>query len=535
MEKQLDDLRAKMERSGQALAQFEKELNVINPEEKTSMLSARLLQLNTEFTVAQADRIRKEAAYNSMKAGTVEAAQVSTQGEALAKLAEKLNESRQHFAQIKATFGDGHPEYRKSASELDELQKQFESARINIANRITVDYQQAENREQMLKNDLLATKAESDSLNTRSFEYKQLQQDAEADKKLYDQLIRKIQEAGINSGFQNNNVSIADSARPAAKPVFPNTQLNVGLAAFASLLLGLAAALVSDTMDTTIRDAEAASRYLGTDVIGMLPSVNKLSALQKLPTSAQEAITPTLKEVEISNDYRRKGYYRTISGFEESIRTLRNTILLGDLDAHVRSLMITSAGPSEGKSTVSIHLAIAHAGQGQKTLLVDGDLRRPSISRAFGLTVKNGLTDILTGKMSWRGIIVPVPGRPNLFILPAGAPSHRAADLIGPRISELLDEFQKEFDLVVLDTPPLLGFAEPLRMAAVADAVIVVAYAGQTKRKAVAGVLTAMARVHANILGVVLNQVKRDTSSDGYSYYGYYRPYYYQQYANRKG
>jgi Mrp family chromosome partitioning ATPase len=101
-------------------------------------------------------------------------------------------------------------------------------------------------------------------------------------------------------------------------------------------------------------------------------------------------------------------------------------------------------------------------------------------------------------------------------------------------MSELLDEFHKEFDLVVLDSPPLLGFAEPLRMAAVADAVIVISYAGQTKRKAVAGVLTALGRVHSNVLGVVLNQVKRDTSSDGYAYYGYYRPYYYRQYAQQK-
>jgi uncharacterized protein involved in exopolysaccharide biosynthesis len=359
MEKQLDELRAKMERSGQALSEFEKELNVINPEEKTNILSSRLLQLNTEYTNAQADRIRKEAMFNSMKAGTLEAAQVSTQGEALARLNERLNDARQHFAQVKATFGDGHPEYRKAAYELEELQKQLDATRANIAQRIEVDYRQAVNREQMLQADVVATKAESDSLNSRSFEYNRLKQDAEADKKLYDQLIRKIQEAGINSGFQNNNVTIADSARPTVNPVFPKTSINVLLAAIASLILGLVAAITSDAMDTTLRDAENASRYLGTDVIGMLPSVKKLSELTKSPTGAVVATEPTPKQIEAANDYRKKGYYRTISGFEESIRTLRNTILLGDLDTQIRSLMITSAGPGEGKSTVSAHLAIA--------------------------------------------------------------------------------------------------------------------------------------------------------------------------------
>jgi polysaccharide biosynthesis transport protein len=308
--------------------------------------------------------------------------------------------------------------------------------------------------------------------------------------------------------------------------------LNLLVAALASLLLGVAAALVSDSMDTTVRDAEQTSRYLGVDVIGMLPSVKNANELAKSPTVKKDKAL-TSKEIEVANDYRRKGYYRTISGFEESIRTLRNTILLGDLNVRLRSLMVTSAGPSEGKSTVSVHIAIAHAGQGLKTLIVDGDLRRPSVARAFGMKPPSGLSDILTGKMAVNELLIPVPGRANLFILPAGPPSHRAADLIGPRMADLLDELTKDFDLVVLDSPPLLGFAEPLRMAAAADAVIVVSYAGQTKRKAVAGVLTALSRVHANVLGVVLNQIKRDTTADGYAYYGYYRPYYYRQYAQR--
>ena len=533
MEKQLDELQAKMERSNQKLADFEKELNVVNPEEKTNILSSRLLQLNTEYTTAQGDRIRKESVYNSMKSGTLEAAQVSTQGEELAKLTERLNEARQHFAQIKTTFGASHPEYRKAASEVEELQNQFDGMRKNIANRIEVDYRQALNREQMLQTDVAAIKAESDRLNARSFEYHQLKQEAEADKTLYEELIRKIREAGINAGFQNNNVRIADLARPGAKPVFPNTTLNLMLAGLFSLLLGVGAAIMTDAMDTTVRDPEQASRYLGTDVIGMLPAV-KRSAQLSMPVSDQkDTALAKVEDTPDSKSYHRKGYYRSISGFEESIRTLRNTILLGDINVHLGSLLITSAGPGEGKSTIACHLAISHAGQGQKTLLLDGDLRRPSIARRFGLTPKNGFSNVLTGEVQWKDVVVPAPGKPNLFILPAGTPSHRAADLIGPRMGDLLDEFAKEFDLVILDAPPLLGFAEPLRMAAVANAVIVVTQAGETQRKAVGGVLTALGRVRANVLGVVLNRIKRDTTSDGYAYYGYYRPYYYQHYAQR--
>jgi succinoglycan biosynthesis transport protein ExoP len=124
-----------------------------------------------------------------------------------------------------------------------------------------------------------------------------------------------------------------------------------------------------------------------------------------------------------------------------------------------------------------------------------------------------------------------VDGKPNLSIIPSGPPSHRAADVIGPRMADLVDEFAREYDLIILDAPPLLGFAEPLQMATAADGVLVVSRAGETKRKAVGSVIAALTRLRANVIGVVLNQVKRNTS-DGYSYYGYYRNQYY--YSNRE-
>src|ERR1035441_8171076 len=206
MEKQIDELKAKMEKSGMDLAQFEKDLDVINPEEKTNILSARLLQLNTEYTTAQADRVSKEAAWNAMKSGSLEAAQVSSQGQDLAKLSDTLNQARQRFALVKSTYGSTHPEYRKAASEVAEVERQFESTRSNIAERIEVEYREALNREQMLQKTVAETKAEWDRINSKSFEYQQLKREAEADKTLYDELIRKIREADINAGFQNNNI-----------------------------------------------------------------------------------------------------------------------------------------------------------------------------------------------------------------------------------------------------------------------------------------------------------------------------------------
>lgn len=521
VERQIEDLKAKMERSGQRQAQFERELNVINPEEKTSILSARLLQLNAEYTSAQADRVRKESQFNSMKGGSLEAAQISSQGEALIRLSERVNESRQKLAVIKSTYGVNHPEFKKVASDVAEMQRQFEDLRRNIAGRIEADYHQSRNREVMLKHSVEETKNEFDHLNGRSFQYQQLKREADGDKKLYDELNRKIQEAGINAGFQNNSmIRIADEARAGAKAVFPSLRLNLLLAMLFASLLGIGAAVLTDMLDNTVRDPEQVSRTLNTDVIGTLPAVKDIKGLignSALPQMMNGIVKYTGTEA-------RDGY-KAISTYEESIRTLRNSILLGDFDRRLRSLLVTSATPGEGKTTTAVHLAVAHSDQRKRTLIIDCDLRRPSVHQKLNIHPTQGLSNVLTEEVGWRDVIMKIDRHPDLDIIAAGPPSRRASDLIGSRMVELLEQASKEYDLIIVDSPPLLGFAEPLQMATAADGVIVVTKAGQTSRKAVGTVIQTLQRLRANVVGVVLNQVKKDMS-DSYYYYGYYRKYY---------
>ncbi|PYT24898.1 MAG: hypothetical protein DMG57_27060 [Acidobacteria bacterium] len=245
MEKQLEELKVKMERSSAALAKFERELNVINPEEKTSILSARLLQINTEYTTAQTDRVRKESAWKSVRSGSLEAAEVSTQGENLKALTSRLDEARQKFADVKTHYGSNHPEYRKSAVQVEEVERQLQQSTQNTGRRVEVEYREALGREAMLQKAVAETKNEFDRLNARSFEYQALKREAAADKSLYEELVRKIKEAGINAGFQNSSIRLADLARPSIKPVFPNMKLNVLLAFLFSTLLGVGAAVLS--------------------------------------------------------------------------------------------------------------------------------------------------------------------------------------------------------------------------------------------------------------------------------------------------
>lgn len=508
MEKQLEELKAKMERSTAALAQFEKELNVINPEEKTSILSARLLQLNTEYTNAQAERVRKEAAARSLGSGSMEAALASQQGESLRKLLESYNEAQQKFAAARTQYGANHPEYRKAAGQVAEIQRQLNATRQNIAQRVNVEYNEAQNREEMLRRAVAETKAEFDKLNARQFEYQQLKREAEADKRLYDELVRRIKEAGINASFQNSSIRMADTARPPVKPVFPNVPLNLLLALLFSSLFAVGAAVLVDVLDNTVRDPETVARELNTAVVGTLPSVKNWR--KRLATGVALAGTQD----------------SATSDFTESIRTLRNSILLADFDRRLRTLMVTSASPAEGKSTTAAHLALAHAEQGKRTLLIDGDLRRPSVHRKFGFNPTAGLSSVLLREVEWRQVLVKIDGIPNLDILPAGPPSRRAADLVGSGMEDLVDEIAQEYDLVIIDAPPLLGFAEPLQMSTCADGVLVVARAGETSRKSIASVLSSLRRLNVNVVGLVLNEVKKDHSDSYYYYYGYYGKYY---------
>ena len=224
---------------------------------------------------------------------------------------------------------------------------------------------------------------------------------------------------------------------------------------------------------------------------------------------------------------------QALSTYEEAIRTLRNSILLTDFDRRLKSVLLTSASPSEGKSTVAAHLAATHAGQHKRTLLIDGDLRRPSVHRLYQVPNSVGLSNVLLQQISWRDAVIRVEHPEDLDILPAGPSTRRASDLMGMGLAQLIEEATREYDLVVLDAPPLLGFAEPLQMATAVDGVIVVARAGDTSRKALSTVITTLARLRANLVGVVLNEVHREVSAGYYYYYGHYSKYYKRHTPNR--
>lgn len=522
MANQLDDLKANMNKSAEALSAYERQLGVVDPEQQTSMLAARVLQLNTDYTDAQNDRIRKESAYKGVASGNLASIEISTQADQLAKLQDKVQAAQQQMAELKSHYGPNYPEYRSGASNLAELEREYNAARTDIGKRIQTEYTQSSSHEAMLRDALAQAKAEADRLNASSVQYQQLKRDADANKNLYNELFQKIKEAGINAGFANSAIRIADEARPEASPVFPKKSVFTFLGFFLSLVFSIAAVLIADMLDKSVRDPEQARRTLNIEVLGVLPDVHQLKpAGRQLLLDAGSAVVSRIPN---RNRPPTLDWSRSQDAYTEAIRTMRSLILLEHGRQPLRSLLVTSALAGEGKSTCTAHMAIAHALQGRKTLLIDADLRRPSQHNHFSMQNESGLAEIILEDRSISDVRKVVPGIENLHVITAGQLFQKAAHLVGTRIAALLEDAAADYDLVLVDAPPMLGLAEPIQIACATDGVILIAQAGQTNQDAVAAALGTLQRLDVHVLGLVLNKVRRQMSST-YEHYGVYAQY----------
>jgi len=509
MERQLIDLKQKMESTHNALMVYQRDLGTADPEQKTSVLVARLQALNTENSVAEADRIAKEAVYREAKDGSLPEVEVSGQSSDLSKDVEKLQVAKANLALVGATYGDQHPEYRKAAAQVEEARAALDESRRNVATRIDVDYRQTLVRERMLSAAVAETKQQVDDLTSQSFDYLQLKHEADAAERVYEDLFAKIKQSGINSELQNNIIRLADSARPAAKSIFPNWPLIVGCC-MAFFCLASAAYFVSaELTDVTAREIEPMEEALGISVVCALPQVTDMHLRLALGSEG----------IRFAGNR-----WRSMQGgfFDEGVRHLRGYLMLSTQAHGPKSVLVTSALPGEGKSTLALSLAMANAEQGKRTLLIDGDLRQPAIERMVRLDPDAGLAAVLAQTIPWRTATRAVSARPNLFVLGSGLPLPMALALIGPQMRGILAQATKEFDLVVLDSPPLLGCAETLELAAATDVTVLAVRSGHTPMKAVGTAVETLRRVNVPIAGIVLNESAIVTDATYKAYARYY-------------
>ncbi|HXP09588.1 MAG TPA: P-loop NTPase, partial [Acidobacteriaceae bacterium] len=348
-----------------------------------------------------------------------------------------------------------------------------------------------------------------DDLTSQSFNYLQLKHEAETAEKVYEDLFAKIKQSGINSELQNNIIRLADSARPAAKPIFPDWVKIVGLSMAFFVFACSAGVIWSELTDATAKEPAAVEAALGVPVVCSLPKVSNMEL--------RLALGPDGMRIAGSR-------WRGLQGgfFDEGVRHLRGYLMLSDQSHAPKSILITSALPGEGKSTLALSLAMANAEQGKSTLLIDADLRQPAIERIVRLDPDAGLAEVLAHRSHWSSVTRAVPGRPNLSVLGCGLPLPLALALIGPQMRGILDQAVLQFDLVVLDSPPLLGCAETLELAAAAGLAVLSVRSGQTPMKSLAAAVETLRRVNVPIAGLVLNETAIATDATHKAYARYY-------------
>ncbi len=520
LSRQLSDLQLKVETSQQRLVDYQKEHGIVGVDEKQNIITTKLDQLNKELTEAEMDRIQKESLYRVSLEGRPELLPREASGSdaVLDGLRNQESALNAQLAALATQFGANYPKVKELNTQAKTVQQALQAELATRAERYRTTYQAALEREKMLRDAFENQKQEANQLNENAIQYTLLRRDYESNRQLYDGLLQRLKEAGVSAGLRSSNVQIIDPARVPTRPSQPNIPRNITIGFFLSLAGGIGLAFLLEMLDNSVRSPDQVELVAGLPTLGMIPSSLHLDSSRRLalkPLRAGSQIMPQQELVETIS------YLRPQSQSAEAYRTLRTSILLSSWGTPPKVLLVTSPLAQEGKTTTSVNTAIVLAQRGARVLLVDADLRRPSVHKAFGLTQSPGLSEYLTGNLS-ECPITPWAQFPNLHLLPSGGSPPHPAELLGSALmNDTLAEWRKQFDHIVIDTPPALSVTDAVLLSVQADSVILVIRSGQTTKQALRRARQLLAYVNSKIMGVVVNAMDLN-ASDYYYYYGYY-------------
>ena len=524
LSKQLVDLQMKVETSQEKLVKYQKDHEILGMDEKQNITTAKLDELNREFTEAESVRMDKESIYRLVQAGDSDSITAAAQVQNTAKgsaasslLLEKLREQEAdlkiQLAVLSVQFGPAYPKLAQIRGQLQEVEAQMQVETKKITARLRGDYQVSLQRENMLRAALEKQKQEANKLNESAIEYSLLKRDVETNRALYEGLLEKLKEAGVTAGLRSNNFRIVDTARLPTVPSEPNLPRNVAFALALGVTTGVGLAFLLEGMDNTVRTPEQAQAISALPSLGMIPLGSRSST--EFPSRQRLSLAASKEAVELVTQSRPK------SQMAESYRSLRTSLLLTSVGRPPKVILVTSALPQEGKTTTSINLAIVLAQKGTRVLLIDSDLRRPSIHKTLGMGPRSGLSNVLTGNIELEQAIIRSTILPNLFLLPAGTPPPNPAELlVSSKTKDVLAQLGKEYDHIVIDTPPTLSVTDAVVISTVADRVVLVIRSGQTTKQALRRARDLLLQVNARVCGVLMNAVDLN-SPDYYYYYEY--------------
>ena len=521
LQSELDELSVRVRRSEDARIAYERNnqiWSVDDRNDKSNVATARLADLNRELTNAQSESLKRQALYEFAKSGDLDAVPQIRDNSILQDMQKRYAELSIIYTDAVNQYGPNFPKVQRLQAQRKDLDEQMERERKGIIAQLESDYREAKQHEDLLSRALDDQKAEVNAMSEKMIQYNILKREAEANKLLYDSLETKLKEAQISSGLKSSNIRIVDPAVVPSAPSRPAKTRNIALAFLVGLVGGVGLALLREYLDNTVKTPDDVETLVRLPSLAVVPAFQGSSNFPKRSGLLGTRSANGHERIELV------AQHLPNSQMSEAFRALRTAVLLSQPDRPPQVILVTSALPREGKTTAAGNLAVTLAQLGDKTVLVDADLRKPGVGRLLNLGADKyaGLSSYLAGVSTLDHVTVPHPVIPNLAAIPTGPLPPNPADLLSShKLSEAIAELRKEYKFIVLDSPPVMAATDAVILSVQADGVLLVVRSGETPKEAFSRTCDLLTSVKCHLLGVVLNAVN-PSAPDYYYSYRYY-------------
>jgi capsular exopolysaccharide synthesis family protein len=501
---QLAEQRKEVEAAEAKLQAYREKNDAISLEDRQNIVVQKLTDLNSAVTKAKTERIQKEAMYKQLRAIESNPAALDTfpailSNSFIQQQKAELAELQQQHAQLSEKFGEKHPEIVKSRSAIQNAQLKLQVEINKVVQAVRTEYQAALAQETSLSGALGQQKGEALAMNRKGIEYSVLERDVQSSKQLYENLMQRAKETSVSSELKSSNIRIIDRAERPRDAVWPRKGLNLLLGILSGTVLALGLTFFFEYLDSRLKTPDEVKAHLGLPALGLVPVLAPKSWKGKEPL-IHVGVPP---------------------GFAEAFRTIRTNVLFSSAEEGSRALVITSTGPGEGKTTVASNLAIGFAQAGQRVLLIDADMRRPRVHEVFGRRQEPGLSNVMVGNAK-ASQSVHKTGVPGLWVMAAGHLPPNPAELLGSqRFRDFVTSLKEHFDLILIDSPPVMAVTDAVIAAHAANGVVFVVGSEMTSRQAARAAVEHLEQGRVHFVGAILNRV--DLERNSYYYSNYYR------------